>query len=320
MLLGKPLHFEDASLSIVLCLLCWVLFQWRKSSSAPNEDNDSHEVHSAKCVTRPHREFTQRDLPDALELESHSHTAIWPASGALVPCSLEGWELVRQVDGLRLYTRTLRLELHFRFVAEVATGVAELLCIPREIDLAPTWNRFAGDSGILELHSNANLDAYATVVPPWPLPAAVVVFNAVLHDTMAQHSAYAIVAGSVDRDLPAHCKSAHHRRLPVLPSLLQLTPIGGDGSASDPTTKLDMSVALDLAKLRSIRQLAPPWLIKSALYVMLPFVWGAALRLLSRISDRTTPLGARLQADATGIYATVRKGARQLPADDGRKV
>jgi len=233
---------------------------------------------------------------------------------SLEPGPLSGWNLVRDVEGLHVYTRFKSdTEFNFRCVAVVDTGIAELVCIPREIDLAHTWNKFAGEARILELHSAANLDAYATIAIPWPMPSVACVFNAVLHHPSPGERAYAIIAKAIERAIPPSSKSAALRRLPIKPSLLHLTPVP-HAAGKGPRTKLDIEVSIDLSQIIPLSQFTPLWFINTALWLMLPWVWGAALELLRRIADPATPLGARLADDPTGIYADIRQGSQQAPA------
>ena len=97
------------------------------------------------------------------------------------------WTLASRLDdNLSIYTLIDATRLSLRFVVDaLPTGAAELMCLPREVDLVPTWNRFCAWGGVLRVASPTELWVGAVLKLPWPVPRHAILLHAQLHDRMA---------------------------------------------------------------------------------------------------------------------------------------
>ena len=63
-----------------------------------------------------------------------------------------GWTLARELESdqqhLRVFTKTRRGELSFRFEAVINSTAVELVSMCREADLMPTWISFCSSAGV----------------------------------------------------------------------------------------------------------------------------------------------------------------------------
>eukprot|EP00892_Ulva_mutabilis_P000409 jgi/Ulvmu1/10369/UM061_0052.1 len=67
------------------------------------------------------------------------------------------------------YRRNPQATVHqFRFVADFAASLVEVLALAREFDLISSWNWTVPDSRILSERSDMDLSAFAVVRMPWP--------------------------------------------------------------------------------------------------------------------------------------------------------
>ena len=109
------------------------------------------------------------------------------AGGGLSDSGVE-WTLASSLDNnLRIYTAIDASRFSLRFAVDsLPTGAAELMCLPREMDLVPTWNKFCAWGGVLRVASPTELWAGAVLELPWPVPRHAILVHAELHDRMGE--------------------------------------------------------------------------------------------------------------------------------------
>lgn len=235
-----------------------------------------------------------------------------------VPTRPSTWRLVRQHAGLRVLTRLHGPEFQTRLEAAVPFPTAEMLAIPREFDLAPTWNKFVERGEVRQLISPTELVGLVALRLPWPLPRALIHFHVALTDLMDSEGVFSAVVRSVDGvALPGW--TAGVRALHVQRGELRLRPLpsSGHGAARVQRTGLELELRLDLNKVlpgAAIVGKGILWAVEFALAVMIPFIWDLSLRTLDSMVTQDGPMGRRLREDATGVYAMVRRRAGQEAA------
>lgn len=233
----------------------------------------------------------------------------------------EGWTLASTLDHGKccIYTAQKPGQFSLRVaLASLPTGAAEVMCLPREVDLIPTWNTFCGWGGVLTLTSPTDLCVGAVLALPWPVPNHSILVHAQLHDHMA-HDGHILVEAATpetfDEALPAPMRACAHT-LPITSSMGTLTPLPPDPASGAPRTAADVSMTVSLTGLGWLGGVAsgvPQWLINLILFVVTPLVYRRALQVLGDLSPDTA-LGKRLHSDATGVYEHLRSISGQRAA------
>jgi len=234
------------------------------------------------------------------------------------------WTLASRLDdNLSIYTLIDATRLSLRFVVDaLPTGAAELMCLPREVDLVPTWNRFCAWGGVLRVASPTELWVGAVLKLPWPVPRHAILLHAQLHDRMAEEGCVLVEAttpASFAAALPAPLRACPHA-LPIAASVGRLMPLPPDSAG--PRTAVDVQMTIELRGLGWMGGMAsgvPQWLVNLFLFVVAPLVYRRALAVLADLSPESD-LGARLRADETGVYSRLRlmtgqRAARRVAAD-----
>ena len=260
----------------------------------------------------------QRRVGNCLQLLRRHGASSSESCGTYHPGT--AWKLASTLDGtLRIYTAMRSNQFSLRFVvASLPTGAAEIMCLPREVDLISTWNAFCGWGEVLRLGASpTELWAGAVLALPWPVPRHAIIIHAQLHDRMAEEGCILIEAhtpDSYDGRLPEPLRGCTQLR--IASSAGRLTPLPAITPAGPPRTAADVQLTIDLAGLGWMGGMAsgvPQWLVNLILFVVSPIVYRRALAVLADLSP-TNSLGARLHADDTGVYAAIRAAAGQQPA------
>lgn len=124
----------------------------------------SHLYHSLISRPQQHRPLLHAGLPRP---HNDSQRNIVHATAPSRCCNA-----VRRKRVLRLqifYRRHAQATVHqFRFIADFACSLVEVLALAREFDLISSWNWTVPDSRILSERSDMDLSAFAVVRMPWP--------------------------------------------------------------------------------------------------------------------------------------------------------
>ena len=205
-------------------------------------------------------------------------------------------------------------------IAEIPAGIAELMCLPREIDLMPSWNIFCSWGGLLRLNTPTDLVAGGVLSLPWPVPRHSVMLHAHVQDRMATMGCVLVDAAdahaSFEGEKPAELASCPHM-LPIQGGIAHLKPLppSQDGA---PRSAVDFVVEVDLKRMTmlggALAANMPQWLIAMVMTVVVPWVYRKALGVLrDQVAKPTTALGARMAKDETGVYRDIRRWAGQAP-------
>ena len=233
----------------------------------------------------------------------------------------EEWTLASTLDDgkLCIYTAQEPGRFSLRIVlASLPTGAAELMCLPREVDLISTWNKFCGWGEVLRLTTPTELWAGAVLALPWPVPKHSILVHAQMHDRMQEDGCVFVEARTPETfegTLPAQMRACP-QTLPIAASSGRLTPLPPDAATGAPRTAADVSMTVSLTGLGWMGGVAsgvPQWLINLILVVVTPLVYRRALQVLADLSPETA-LGKRLRVDETGVYEIIRTCAGQRAA------
>ena len=212
-------------------------------------------------------------------------------------------------------------------VAEIPAGVAELMCLPREVDLLPDWNPFCSWGTLLRLNTTTDLVAGAVLSLPWPVPRHSVMLRARVHDRMTTMGCILVEAddahASFDGKKPAELTSCPHM-LPIQGGVAHLKPLPPSNSGA-PRSAVDFVAEVDLKRMTmlggALAAKMPRWLIAMVMTVVVPLVYRKALGVLrDQVARPNTSLGARLAKDETGVYHDIRRWAGQSPAPPSSRV
>jgi len=228
-------------------------------------------------------------------------------------------------------------ELGFKFTGSLDASVVELLSLARETDAMPQWNQYCSQGGIVRQKGATELWVFADFhFFPMPIPRLFVALHANADDRLDRQGHWHLVgrtepAGSpaaIDRSaLPA--KVRQHGEVVVSSLTAKLTPqarahAAAVGEATPDRTRFDLQVVMQLSTLTflgPIRHLTPPqWVVNVLANVMLPGLWKCILDTTARLRrDGTSDvLGARIQADPTGLYRKIRRSTGQEDASTRR--
>lgn len=274
------------------------------------------------------------DSSDGAPSSPVTEGAVTEAAAAVDP----DWRQVIAVDGsqpLVVHTRVRRGELSFRFDATLDAGAATVVALARETDLMPTWNPYCRQAGVAKLVSPLDLFAYADFkFSPLPVPPLFVVVHStldfrrapsgrdkqVLHVRVASSPPASATRGdeispdAFDRSaIPADILKHSEVLMNYAFGTLEAVP----SAAGAARTRVVAEISMDLSKLTvlgPLRYLTPPtWFVNFVTKTMIPGLWKACLEALAKIQDQGErgPIGARLAADATGVYRKIRRRVGQ---------
>ena len=237
------------------------------------------------------------------------------------------WSLSKEMladDGqsLHVFTQTEPGKIIFRTVVVANVRVAEFFCLGREADLAPIWATFVESAAICALgKSPFEFTEYAVVSVGRPLPSFAVVGHVTVEDRMSVDGTLLTKVRQPPEDfddsgLPPlvqeRLKSA------VNTADIVFTPVyETDGHAARCTVESTLAVNISgFDFLGPLKHMHPPqWLIN--LFVMATSsrqVFNNVLRVVNEVHRGERYQGShgqRYADDATGLYAAIRKAAKQ---------
>lgn len=297
-------------LALIACLVSYVFFPRSAGADEPAARSAGHD--DVAAARRPAAHEDER-----LHVEAKHDDA-------------SEWQLAAELGGeqsMTVYTRVRRGELALRFVVTVDASISELIALLREADLYPTWNPYCTEAGILHLESPLELWAYAAF-NCWPLP--IPPLFAFVHATLkfvATGSYWHLSIASPPKDdpgapadrtqLPAHIQHHGEVRLSYVSGDFVAVHRDGRPGQQPARTRANVEAALDLTNqmaLGPLRFLTPPsWLVNIMTRVMIPGVWRESLTAIANIqaAGESGAIGARLAADATGVYQRIQRASEQ---------
>ena len=255
------------------------------------------------------------------------------------------WTLSCEVDrgAARVYRRHVRdgsRDFTLRCVLRLDAGVAELLSLVVELDLMPSWNQFCGAAAIYHRVSRADYYAGGCTRLPWPLPKFGILLRSWLLDLIDPIGCMLVVARPpaaaedgravaalaprpFGAEAPAYggeidAATRAPRLLPIRAATCALTPLPHDVGHPDfppnfprPRTAFDLVVVISLGAVHVL----PGWVLDFFMRVCVPWLCRRVLALVhTTVTQPGGEFAERMAADATGVYAHIRRATKQPPA------
>lgn len=254
-----------------------------------------------------------------------------PSSRALAfitsPCGRADGEAWRRVSTSALYANeSLRIyqgtacegdllgsssggaQLHaIKCSAPFPAPVHHVVASVRELDLMPTWNRFALFGKILADWAPTHVRAGCLLWTPSPFPRARMLIDAQLHDELDELGCVLIEATSPspqqpEAGLPAELQHVAHLPVHVIATATPIVPARKDGTgAPHEACECELVVFLPASML-------PGWVLRFALYLGFPIVYRAAAAMLASAALAGSALDQRVRTGAQReLYASLAK-------------
>jgi hypothetical protein len=250
------------------------------------------------------------------------------------PPSASEWTLARTIYApagpwLKVYTRQADRQLSLRAEGAVRGSAAEILCLLRELDLMPQWNKYTdGTPTLLRMVTPTELWAALGVRLPWPVPRQSLFVKALVErDPSSKRGIVATAQSTSEVIVPPDGVAlpdslADRAELPVQLAVGRIRPLDSGASASgapqrqqrqQPLSRVDVYLTFDLSRLGYLAaaSAAPSWLVNLIVFIAVPMVYHSYLDQLATLHASGSAHLSRLRADHSGLYKRVAKWSGQ---------
>mmetsp|Transcript_12322 Transcript_12322/g.26605 ORF Transcript_12322/g.26605 Transcript_12322/m.26605 type:complete len:579 (-) Transcript_12322:970-2706(-) len=219
----------------------------------------------------------------------------------------EGWQVVSSDAFKMMYKHVPGSVVHsFKARCTMDAPLEQPLCLCREFDLCPSWNKYMLEGSVLRELSVVDVMVRGVMWVPWPLNPIEFVAAASGADLLQEDGSIIVALESPEKlpdDIVLPAASAKRRQFRFMHgSYMQLRPLQPAKEGGPPRTTICFEIHVDPGF-----KYVPASILTFVLRVMAPFIYSSVLRLLQRtFKDPQAELPRRI-GQRTELYGLVRE-------------